>query len=325
MPPNAIPFSSGSVNLFAGRVVPVIGAFNFRTTLLGVSHTGTPIFGTTPCPVGTLPPGVPALLTLWTTKERRVFEPSCWSLEDGGQEAKPEEVVSLRGRDERPSPAEWEPTPAGWLCRRPGRLLTALFLLSLLSARMWEADTPGHPPSPPDLEAHHLLARIGGFGGDINVALHSIEGNIPLQGAKEGAGDAQNGGKRDEVSEADDRLIADVDTSDVENPSGQSLRDRPSRPPSRVPSEEKFTRHPHPTQRWANPILAATAPAQRETAGSAASSMGPLFLTRLANNKRKIRNAPLPGPARPRTPGFSQEGNDNATAVSGAAAAAAAD
>jgi len=99
-------------------------------------------------------------------------EPSYQSLEDGGQEAKPGEVVSLRGRDERPSPAKREPTPER-LRRRPGRLLTALFLLSLLSARMWEADAPGRPPPPPDLEARHLLARMGGFGGDINIALHS--------------------------------------------------------------------------------------------------------------------------------------------------------
>uniref|UniRef100_A0A0G4GU74 Uncharacterized protein n=1 Tax=Chromera velia CCMP2878 TaxID=1169474 RepID=A0A0G4GU74_9ALVE len=37
-------------NTLAGRVVPVTGAFNFQTTLLGVLHTGTPIFGTIPCP-----------------------------------------------------------------------------------------------------------------------------------------------------------------------------------------------------------------------------------------------------------------------------------
>uniref|UniRef100_A0A0G4IAF6 Reverse transcriptase Ty1/copia-type domain-containing protein n=1 Tax=Chromera velia CCMP2878 TaxID=1169474 RepID=A0A0G4IAF6_9ALVE len=171
-----------------------------------------------------------------------------------------------------------ELTP-GRLHRRPRRLLTALFLLSLLSARMWEADAPRRPPPPPDLEARHLLAWIGGFGGDINVALHSMEGNIPPQEAREGAGDAQNGGRRDKVLEGDDRLMADVDTSE------QSPRDRPSRPPLRVPLEERFTRHPHPTQRWANPILAATAPAQRETAGSATNSTGPLFPTRSANNK----------------------------------------
>jgi len=46
-----------------------------------------------------------------------------------------------------------------------------------------------------------------------------MEGNIPPQGAREGVGDTQNGGKRNEVSEADDRLMVDVDTSDIENPS----------------------------------------------------------------------------------------------------------
>uniref|UniRef100_A0A0G4HN63 Uncharacterized protein n=1 Tax=Chromera velia CCMP2878 TaxID=1169474 RepID=A0A0G4HN63_9ALVE len=115
----SIQSAAASLRKPQGRVVPVTGAFNFRTTLLGVSHTGTPIFGTTPCPVGTLPPGAPALLTPQTTEERRVLEPSCRSLEDGGQGAKPGEVVSLRGKDERPSPAERELVRAqGALARR---------------------------------------------------------------------------------------------------------------------------------------------------------------------------------------------------------------
>uniref|UniRef100_A0A0G4FYS1 Uncharacterized protein n=1 Tax=Chromera velia CCMP2878 TaxID=1169474 RepID=A0A0G4FYS1_9ALVE len=117
-----------------------------------------------------------------------------------------------------------------------------------------EEDAPAvEVPPPPDLEARHVLARMGGFGGDVNRAVHSIEGNIPSREGDNNRRD-RHGGESDREEEEPWTQGEPIEPDEL------SPRTRPPIAPSRIDPETRFVRHPHPTQRWSNPVLAVTAP-----------------------------------------------------------------
>uniref|UniRef100_A0A0G4GRQ1 Uncharacterized protein n=1 Tax=Chromera velia CCMP2878 TaxID=1169474 RepID=A0A0G4GRQ1_9ALVE len=118
---------------------------------------------------------------------------------------------------------------------------------------MQQVGLQGRRPPPPNLEAWHLLARIGGFGGDINRAVHSIKGNIPsLEG---------DNNRRDRHGGESDREDEELWTQgELIEPDELSPCTRPPIAPSRINLETCFARHLHLIQRWSNPVLAVTAP-----------------------------------------------------------------
>uniref|UniRef100_A0A0G4HUR7 Uncharacterized protein n=1 Tax=Chromera velia CCMP2878 TaxID=1169474 RepID=A0A0G4HUR7_9ALVE len=69
-----------------------------------------------------------------------------------------------------------------------------------LEGGVQQAGLQGRRPPPSDLEVRHLLARIGGFGGDVNRAIHSIEGNIPSREGDNNRRD-RHGGESDREDE----------------------------------------------------------------------------------------------------------------------------
>uniref|UniRef100_A0A0G4ICE6 Uncharacterized protein n=1 Tax=Chromera velia CCMP2878 TaxID=1169474 RepID=A0A0G4ICE6_9ALVE len=124
---------------------------------------------------------------------------------------------------------------------------------AFLGDKVQQAGLQGHRPPPPDLEARHLLARIGGFGGDVNRAVHSIEGNIPSREGDNNQRD-RHGGESDREDEEPWTQGEPIEPDEL------SPRTRPPIAPSRIDPETHFAQHPHPIQRWSNPVLAVTAP-----------------------------------------------------------------
>uniref|UniRef100_A0A0G4FJL5 Uncharacterized protein n=1 Tax=Chromera velia CCMP2878 TaxID=1169474 RepID=A0A0G4FJL5_9ALVE len=163
-----------------------------------------------------------------------------------------------------------------------------------LAPQVQQAGLQGRRPSPPNLEAWHLLARMGGFGGDVNRAVHSTEGNIPSREGDNNRRD-RHGGESDREDEEPWTQGEPIEPNEL------SPRTRPPIAPSRIDPETRFAQHPHPIQRWSNPVLAVTVPQLATPGAERAPSQAAGVTRQTEREKRRIQNALLPsnhGPQR---------------------------